>query len=93
MLWFSGFILQVGLLLYLYSLSPYFQLTTMAQQQLQQRKNSSDSGFISKYINEQNNSSDKEQEVEVFESPDYEPFLANFRKYKPELTQMEKATF
>ena len=62
----------------------------MAQQQLQQRKNSSDSGFISKYINEQNNSSDEEQEVEVFESPDYEPFMAKFRKYKPELTQVEK---
>ena len=59
----------------------------MAQQQ---RKSSSDSGFISKYINEQNNSSDEEKEVEVFESPDYEPFLANFRKYQPELTQVEK---
>ena len=26
----------------------------------------------------------------MFESPDYEPFMANFRKYKPELTQVEK---
>ena len=59
----------------------------MAQQQ--QRKSSSDR-FIAKYINEQNNSSDEEKEVDVFESPDYEPFLANFRKYKPELTQVEK---
>ena len=59
----------------------------MAQQQ---RKSSSDAGFISKYINEQNNSSDEEKEVEVFESPDYEPFLAKFRKYKPELTQVER---
>ena len=42
------------------------------------------------YINEQNNSSDEEQEVEVFESPDYEPFMAKFWKYKPELTQVEK---
>ena len=62
----------------------------MAQQQLQQRKTSSDSGFISKYINEQNNSSDEEKEIEVFESPDYEPFMAKFRKYKPEMTQVEK---
>ena len=62
----------------------------MAQQQLQQRKTSSDTGFISKYINEQNNSSDEEKEIEMFESPDYEPFVAKFRKYKPEMTQVEK---
>ena len=71
---------------FLRSTFPY-STTTMAQQQ---RKSSSDPGFIAKYINEQNNSSDEEKEVEVFESPDYEPFLANFRKYKPELTQVEK---
>ena len=47
-------------------------------------------GFISKYINEQNNFSDEEKEIEVIESPDYEPFMANFRKYKPEMTQVEK---
>ena len=65
----------------------------MAQQQLQQRKTSSDSGFISKYISEQNNSSDEEKEVEVFESPDYEPFMAKFQKYKPELTGGKRRYF
>ena len=61
----------------------------MAQQQ-QTKKNSSDMGYIAKYINEQNNSSDEEKEIEMFESPDYEPFMAKFRKFKPELTQVEK---
>ena len=52
--------------------------------------NSSDIGYIAKYINEQNKSSDKKKEIEVFESLDYKPFMAKFRKYKPELTQVEK---
>ena len=52
--------------------------------------NSSDIGYIAKYINEQNKSSDKKKEIEVFESLDYEPFVAKFRKYKPGLTQVEK---
>ena len=60
----------------------------MAQQQ--QRKSSTDASFIAKYIGDQNKSSDEETEIEVFESPDYEPFIANFRKYKPGLTQVEK---
>ena len=60
----------------------------MAQQQ--QRKSSTDASFIAKYIGDQNKSSDEETEIEVFESPDYEPFMANFRKYKPGLTQVEK---
>ena len=47
----------------------------------QQRKGSFDSAFIAKYIGEQNQSSDEEPEIEVFESPDYEPFMANFRKF------------
>ena len=52
----------------------------MAQQQ---RKGSSDAGYIAKYIDEHNKSSDEEPEIEVFESPDYEPFMANFRKFNP----------
>ena len=59
----------------------------MAQQQ---RKSSTDAAFIAKYIDEQNKSSDEEPEIEVYESPDYEPFMANFRKYKPGMTQEEK---
>ena len=50
----------------------------MAQQQ---RKSSTDAAFIAKYIDEQNKSSDEEPEIEVFESPDYEPFVANFRNF------------
>ena len=65
-----------------------FLPSTMAQQQ--QRKSSSDASFIAKYIGDQNESSDEETEIEVFESPDYEPFMAIFRKYKPGLTQVEK---
>ena len=59
----------------------------MAQQQ---RKGSSDAGYIAKYIDEHNKSSDEEPEIEVFESPDDEPFIAKFRKFKPGMTQEEK---
>ena len=46
----------------------------------QQRKSSADTAFIAKYIGEQNQSSDEEPEIEVFESPDYDPFVAKFWK-------------
>ena len=59
----------------------------MAQQQ---RKSSTDAAFIAKYIDEQNKSSDEEPEIEVFESPDYEPFMANFRKFNPGMTKEDK---
>ena len=55
----------------------------MAQQQ---RKCSTDAAFIAKDTDEQNQSSDEEPEIEVFESPDYEPFMANFRKINPGLS-------
>ena len=55
----------------------------MAQQQ---RKSSTDAAFIAKYIDEQNKSSDEEPEIEVFESPDYDPFVAKFRKINPGLS-------
>ena len=49
----------------------------MAQQQ---RKSPADNVFIAKYIGEQNQSSYEEPEIEVFESPDYDPFVANSGK-------------
>ena len=52
----------------------------------QQRKSSADNAFIAKYIGEQNQSSDEEPEIEVFESPDYDPFVAKFRKINPGLS-------
>ena len=55
----------------------------MAQQQ---RKSSADNAFIAKYIGEQNQSSDEQPEIEVFEPPDYEPFMAKFRKINPGLS-------
>ena len=62
----------------------------MAQQQ---RKSSTDATFIAKYIDEQNQSSDEEPEIEVFESPDYEPFMANFRKINPGLSVVDRGYF
>ena len=59
----------------------------MAQQQT---KSSPDAAFIAKYIDEQNKSSDEEPEIEVFESPDYEPFMANFRKINPGLSVVDR---
>ena len=59
----------------------------MAQQQ---RKSFADSAFITKYIGEQNQSSDEEPEIEVFESPDYEPFVAKFRKINPGLSVKDR---
>ena len=52
----------------------------------QQRKRSADNAFIAKYIGEQNQSSDEEPEIEMFESPDYDPFVAKFRKINPGLS-------
>ena len=59
----------------------------MAQQQ---RKSSADTAFIAKYIGEQNQSSDEGPEIEVFESPDYEPFMANFQKINPGLSVIDR---
>ena len=69
---------------------PAFNLLPWPSNICNKEKTHPDNGFISKYINEQNNSSDEEKEIKVFESPDYEPFVAKFRKYKPEITQVEK---
>ena len=56
----------------------------------QQRKSSADNAFIAKYIGEQNQSSDEEPEIEVFESPDYDPFVAKFRKINPGLSELDR---
>ena len=86
MLWFSGFIIQVVscgfycINLFTFNLQPSILHCKMAQQQ---RKSSTNATFIAKYIDEQNQSSDEEPEIEVFESPDYEPFMGNFRKFYP----------
>ena len=54
------------------------------------RKSSSDAGYISKYIEARNNSSEEEKDIETFEFADFEPFMGMFRQYRPELTETEK---
>ena len=77
----------------LYSLSALLQLfffplfhsySIMAQQQW---KSSSDAGFISKYIDAQNHSSEEDKEINMFEFADFEPFTVMFRQYRSELTE------
>ena len=46
--------------------------------------------YITRYLQEQNHSSDEEQEVESFEFDDFEPFMVSFRRFRGDLSETEK---
>ena len=50
----------------------------------------SSSTFITKYLKEQNQSSEEEQEVESFEFDDFKPFMVSFHWYREDLSETEK---
>ena len=54
------------------------------------KKGTSSAVFISKYIEAQNNCPEEDKETETFEFDDFEPFMAMFCRYRPELSETEK---
>jgi phosphoenolpyruvate carboxylase len=46
--------------------------------------------YITRYLQEQNHSSDEEQEVESFEFDDFEPLMDSFRRLRGDLSETEK---
>ena len=75
-----------GLLQLLFSsCAPIFNYTL---QNMEARKASS--SFITKYLKEQDHSSEEEKEAESFEFDDFEPFMVLFRWYRMELSEAEK---
>ena len=85
MLWFSGFLLRVGYCnFFLLSL-----LSSTRPLQIIETKKSS-STYITRYLQEQNHSSDEEQEVESFEFDDFKLFMVSFRRFRGDLSETEK---
>ena len=53
---------------------------------MEARKGTPAAGYSSKYLKEQDHSSEEEQEeAETFQFDDFEPFMVLFRRYRPEL--------
>ena len=72
-----------GLLHFLFFFRSYLQLYLAYQGS---KKRNIAAGYISKYLKEQDHSSEEEQEeAETFQFDDFEPFMVLFRRYRPEL--------
>ena len=76
-----------GLLQVYSSFAPIFDYTL---QIMAAKKGTSTVGFISKYLEAQNHSSEEERDAETFEFDNFGPFMVMFRRYRPELSEAEK---